>query len=186
MRKIRYGAFSCALLAVTALTVGPTASASEDPGHSSLGSSSGETNSYVLSDTYIYDGRVYGPEDGVEVHSGSVVLGKSNSSGSDMAALSTFNLGGGSYARSEERIQLYYDGSAYASGKRFSSIPRPKRVVEVCFKYTRDGKNLIGWQCSKASPGPGYYPGNVVRKTVRDSLNPTAPKTIFRYSYKTV
>lgn len=185
--KIRgKGTFSCALLAVTAMTFGPTASASEAPGDSSLGSSSGDSNSYVLSDTYIYDGRAYGPEDGVEVHTGSVVLERANSSGTDMAPLATFNLGGGSYAKSRERIQLYYDGSAYASGKRFSSIPQPKRVVEVCFKYTRGGKNVIGWQCSKASPGPGYYPGKVVKKTVRDSLNPTAPKTVFRYSYKTV
>ncbi|MDF7640382.1 hypothetical protein PT279_02055 [Bifidobacterium sp. ESL0784] len=142
------------------------------------------TDQYVLSPTYVSpDGVRVTAGDGVEVHSGKVELDPHGMTRS----LTNFRFGS-SYASSNEQMQLWYTGKAYASGKKDYRSPNyvtPRRVIQVCFKYTRGGNDVLGWQCSNASLGPGFYPGQTVSRTVNDSLNPWAQKTVFQYSYKT-
>lgn len=150
------------------------------------------TDDYVLSTNYVYDGHLYTAKDGVRNYSGTVLLprvGSKNDNGLVKPASSatyTYMPFGSSYASSTERLQWFYDGVAYASGKKdFSNGIGTVRVIQVCFKYTRGGVDVIGWQCSNAKPGPAFAPGPVVKKTATDTLNPVAPQTEFRYSYKT-
>ena len=144
------------------------------------------TDEYVLSPTYTDpDGRTIDSTDGLTVHSGSKTL---YPNGIQTRSSNTFRFGS-SYASNNEVWQLRYDGTAYASGKQDflpSGSIKKKRVLQVCFKYTRDGKDLIGWQCSNAALGPLFTPGKVVKKSVMDSLGIFDSKTVFRYSYKTV
>lgn len=147
------------------------------------------SDAYVLSDVYIDpQGRVLTEANGLVTYSGEIEVGHIETSAPTRKALGAvhrYNFGS-SYASTQEIAQLVYKGTAYASGKAdFNNYSlHKKRVLQVCFKYTRNGKNLINWQCSNASLGPLYSPGKVVTRTVRDTLNPRAPKTIFRYSYK--
>ncbi|MCI1832510.1 MAG: hypothetical protein LKI88_00010 [Bifidobacterium sp.] len=146
------------------------------------------TDKYVLSPTYTDpNGKKIDASEGLTVYSGSVELGSSKNAIQSFAA-TVFRFGS-SYVSNNERLQYWYDGVAYASGKQDFRTPNSislKRVVQACFKYTRNGADLIGWQCSNASLGPSFSPGSVVKKTVTDTLNPVAPRTIFRYSYKAV
>ncbi|MFT8574020.1 hypothetical protein [Bifidobacterium fermentum] len=147
------------------------------------------TDEYVLSPTYTDpSGKTIDSSDGLTVYSGSIELTPSNSQ-VQLRAISRYSFGS-SYVSSNERLQYWYDGVAYASGKKdYRNPSKPlalQRVVQTCFKYVRDGKDLIGWQCSNASLGPSFSPGKVVKKTIRDTLNPVAPKTTFRYSFKAV
>lgn len=143
------------------------------------------TDDYVLSDIYIDpNGNILDKSDGLIVTSGSFIM----SPGGKWDRASTKIQWGSSYVSSVEKIQLFYTGEAYASGKKDYQDPNTpwttKRVVEACFKYTREGKDLIGWQCSKAALGPVYGPGAKVSKTVSDNLTISGPKTEFRYSFK--
>lgn len=151
-------------------------------------SQEGLSDSYVLSPIVKTGGKTYTSADGVKVISGEIPLDRSGASSrvADAEAGGTTLMFGSSYAKNVERLQYWYDGSAYASGKRDYNPNGlgAKRVMQVCFKYTRDGVDVIGWQCSTARPGPAFSPGPVVKKTIRDTLNPVAPKTIFRYSTK--
>ena len=145
-------------------------------------------DSYVLSNTFIdANGRHFDAQDGIKVESGSIELDAAARQNTYSKSTSTTIQRGSSYVKSKERLQYWYDGEAYASGKKdYRDGIILKRVVEACFKYTRDGKDVIGWQCSKGSLGPVFGPGKVVKKTVRDTLNPIAPKTTLRYSFKVI
>lgn len=147
------------------------------------------TDDYVLSNTYISpEGIRLDGSDGVTVHSGEIELSslESASMGGMYENVSHTYRFGSSFASTVEQRQLFYTGTAYASGKKdFYQDLKMKRVYEVCFKYTRDGKDVVRWQCSQSSLGPSYTPGKKVSWTVRDTMNPIASKTIFRYSYKT-
>ena len=145
------------------------------------------SDSYVLSNTFIdANGRHFDAQDGIRVESGSIELGTGQQRAYSKGTATTIKRGS-SYVKSKERLQLWYDGEAYASGKKdYNGEVVVKRVVEACFKYTRGGKDVIGWQCSRASLGPIFSPGKVVKKTVRDTLNPVAPKTTLRYSFKVI
>lgn len=143
------------------------------------------TDDYVLSPVFIDpNGNKLDADDGIHVYSGEVELG--GNGGKQTRGTTTYHFGS-SYASTTEYVQYWYTGKAYASGKADFSVPgKPsyQRVTEVCFKYTREGKDVIGWRCSRVTLGPTWSPGDVVSETVRDTLNPVAPKTIFRYSYK--
>jgi len=118
------------------------------------------------------DGRAFGPEDGLVVTK-SYPRPVTNA----MRAATTYAFGS-SYARTSERIQLYYNGESLAAANVFNS----RRIVQVCFQYTRDGSN-VGGACSNASFGtcpPSR--GSVATKRVIDSLVPNAPQTRFSYS----
>lgn len=102
-------------------------------------------------------------------------------------AASTYYKGGSSYVKNTERIQLYYEGEAFASGKRDYVVPggsagsKIYRVTAACFWYTRDGKTVLSKVCS--TTGTNYAPGEVIKKRVKDTLNPAAPKTTFHYDF---
>ncbi|WEV52692.1 hypothetical protein [Bifidobacterium sp. ESL0704] len=42
----------------------------------------------------------------------------------------------------------------------------------VCFRYARDGNDVLGRQCFNDSLGLGFYPGHTVSRTVADGLHP--------------
>ncbi|MGF1648460.1 MAG: hypothetical protein ACFCVF_16290 [Kineosporiaceae bacterium] len=123
----------------------------------------------------VIDGRTYGPEDGLVVEEGELPL---DSAGGATLRNVSYDWGS-SYARSRERLQYWYDGSAYAAGNRYGS----ERIIRVGFKYTRDGADLISWRYSNArSSNCTWSGGSVATATVRDTLDPNAPPTRFRYS----
>ena len=87
---------------------------------------------------------------------------------------------GSSYATNTETVQLRYTGKAKANANVWGN----GKVTQVCFKYTRDGENQGGdWLCSKAVWGTyGPTAGTEVQRSIIDTLNPFAAKTLFRYS----
>lgn len=152
------------------------------------------TDNYVYSNTYIDpNGKIYNADDGLIEESGSIVL-NSLSEDDDVSGRTNYSSPiyyrfGSSFASTQEKLQFTYEGTAYASGNldyKPSGSSLNKRVIEVCFKYTRGSADVIGWQCSKASLGTVIRPGTTVRKTVTDSLGWNDPKTVFRYSYKAI
>lgn len=150
------------------------------------------TDAYVTGSTFVDPhGAVLTKSDGLKTVSGTVTLDSAGQQKSPGIFGSTKTVAdirlGSSYVKSVEKYQYFYDGQSYASGKKdYRDVTGSRRVVEVCFKYMRDNKNLIDWQCSRASAGPLWSPGAVVKKGVRDTLNPWARKTTFHYSYKVV
>lgn len=188
LRRVLVSTISASAIAAISTIVVAPANAQSDPAQGA-----NISDQYVLADTYTNGGKTYTAKDGLRQYSGELVLPRaSDKSGSFAVALASANQSfGSSYAKSSERLQLWYDGSAFASGKKDFYTTKDfrtgyYRVMEVCFKYMRDGKDLISWQCSKATPGPLFGPGAVVKKTVRDTLNPVASKTVFKYSYKII
>jgi hypothetical protein len=83
---------------------------------------------------------------------------------------------GASYAISTEYIQLYYEGKAKAAANVYQNL----RIVEVCIWYTRDSVAVSSKACSGASNSSDFWaPGPEVIVTTIDSLDWSAPKTIF-------
>ena len=122
----------------------------------------------------VVDGSTFGPDDGLVVTEGSTLVGVG---GSALRANASYTWGS-SFARSRERLQFWYDGSARAAANVFSS----KRIVQVCFQYKR-GTSNVGGACSNASfRSCPPSSGSTATKTVRDSLDPNAPVTRFTYS----
>lgn len=139
------------------------------------------TDDYVTAPVYVSpDGRKFDAADGLEVHTGEVALPTSNL----LRKTTRYDLGT-SYVSSEELGPFNFRGTAYASGRKDHMIApyTYDRVIQACFKYTRGGKDVIGWQCSNTTAGKS---GPVVRKTIWDSAGWNDPKTVFRYSYKTI
>ncbi len=141
--------------------------------------------------TFVIDGREYGPKDGLKVDtfqfelqpgSGSVgvVFGETpNGPGSVIPLGSTY--WGTSYAISTEWwSQLGYDGKAKAAANVYNNL----RIVEVCIWYTREGAGVVGAKvCSDASSDTGVWlPGPEVTTSAWDSLNPLDPPTVFNIS----
>lgn len=131
-------------------------------------------------DTVIITGVEYGPKDGLEEAVESFAI-EPGAGPIDVAypsdIVSPRAVWGTSYATSTETVQLYYTGKAKAAGNVYEG----KRIIRVCFWYSRDGKNLTGDICSAARDvgSSRWVPGSEVSKGVWDSLNPVAPKTIF-------
>lgn len=134
----------------------------------------------------VIDGVEYGPEDGLEIVNQEFVV----EPGGEPVGINLGSTGGGnisplavwgsSYATSTETMQLYYTDRAKAAGNVYSG----KRIIQVCFQYTRGGAAVSGNYCSNAVARSGYdwIPGPEVSHGVWDSLNPNAPKTIFNIS----
>ena len=86
---------------------------------------------------------------------------------------------GSSYATSTEIVQLYYQGKAKAA----ANIHGGKRIIRVCFWYSRGGSVISPTVCSNASSSTGAWrAGPEKRDGVWDSLDPNAPVTKFHYS----
>ena len=127
-----------------------------------------------------------GPDSGLVVIEDEVAVGSGTKASRRMTGASPAGLvntttfwWGSSYAKSTERLQLTYNGRAYAAGNLYNG----KRVVKVCVTYRRNGVDLHPWVCSYArSTGQAWLPGEENSITLPDSLNPNAPTTYFRKS----
>jgi len=135
-------------------------------------------------DTYItVDGKTYGPEDGAEVETFEVDADQIDFDASFPTDVSPGQVipaarWGSSYATSTHRAELIYTGKAKAAANIFKG----KRIIRVCFWYSRGGKRLTSKICSKASSTSGrWQAGKEVQKTIRDSLGWNDPKTKFHY-----
>lgn len=140
--------------------------------------------------TVVIDGREYGPKDGLRVDTFQVELNEGfGSVGTTWEGMGSSGPGGitpqatwgSSYAISTEwGSQLGYDGKAKAGANIWNGL----RIVQVCMWYTRDGVNVSGTVCSKATTTNGltWTAGPEKRMSVWDDLNPFAPQTIFNYS----
>lgn len=138
----------------------------------------------AIGSTVSLGGRTFGPEDGVVVETQQVELRPGGEpvvvewpSGSGL--ITPQATWGSSYATSTETAQLYYTGRAKAAANVYSG----KRIVSVCFWYSRGGTRLIPNQCSNArTSGSRWVAGPEVSKGVWDTLDPDAPRTIFNIS----
>jgi hypothetical protein len=141
--------------------------------------------SYPTPETVTIEGREFGPVDGLEVvveqfeiESGNGPVGEVFGTTPAPGTITPFATWGTSYATSTETLQLKYTGRAKAAANVYSG----KRIIQVCFWYTRDSKVVAGKICSNASSDGGWRAGVEVSKSVWDSLVPNAPKTIFNIS----
>lgn len=129
----------------------------------------------------VVDGRLFTATDGLTVQSGSVLLNRSSRAARTFGK-TTFTRGS-SYASTEEKFQLAYEGKARA----MANIYNGQRVIQAKFKYSRTS-DVISWQTSNASSGSSCYwtAGSAKSKTVWDDLNPSAPKTRFHYDFSLI
>lgn len=166
----------------TLATVVVAASLMSTPAASSAATAGDNGLTVNSQDRVVVNGRSYGPEEGLVVEEGEVTLTSKAASTAGKGDVSTYGTStfkwGSSYTSSTESLQLKYTGKAYAAANVYSS----KRIIQVCFRYTRGNKNVTGWICSNASTsGSRWVPGKVASKSIWDSLNPSAPKTVFHY-----
>lgn len=84
---------------------------------------------------------------------------------------------GSSYAISTEIASLYYQGRAKAAGNIYDG----KRIISVCFWYSRGTENKSSTYCSNASSsGSTWRAGPEVSHGVWDTLKPGEQnRTIF-------
>lgn len=134
-------------------------------------------------DTFVINGQEYGPEDGVtiteesfEITPGQGTVGRIFTTPVAPGTIQPLAAWGASYATSTETAQLKYTGRAKAAGNVYGS----KRIVGVCFHYSRGGKAVNSEKCSSATYVSGSWrAGSEVSDSVWDSLNPIASKTVF-------
>lgn len=147
-------------------STGVTPAATADPGSPTSG---------------VVGGREFGPEDGYQVTTESYPAGDgpvdvyfgSAPSGTGITPMDTW---GTSYAISDEDFQLHYHGKAKAAGNVYDGL----RIIEVCIWYTRAPSSHSDTVCSDAdSNGAVWTAGAEQHVTYWDSLNPSAPNTIF-------
>lgn len=130
-------------------------------------------------------GRTYGPAEGLEVQSGEIELTGTGNGAVAASQLEAATLAGktytwgSSYASTTERVQLRYTGRAFAAANVYGG----KRIIQVCFKYRRDGRDVSPRKCSQASSATGkWVSGRVASYSIWDTLDPFAAKTTFSYS----
>lgn len=163
-------------VAVATVTVGLSLSLGTLP-------STGAIESSEADGVLIIDGRAFTEDDGLEYSFEEYEVGGDAPSqvGTVFADLispgtiSPFAAWGSSYAISTEVAQIRYDGKAKAAANVFEG----KRIIQVCFWYSRGGSNVSSMKCSNATSSNRWYAGPEVTHSVYDSLNPWAPKTIF-------
>lgn len=151
------------------------------------GATVASATSYVASGTnssITVGGRSFGPSDGLEVDKQSfsitpggdpvgIVMNGPVDTGGGLAPMTSW---GASYAISKETAQLHYTGRAKAAGNVFQG----KRIIQVCFWYSRGGSMVGSKKCSNAKfSDTSWKSGPEVSEGVWDSLNPKAPHTIF-------
>ncbi len=84
--------------------------------------------------------------------------------------------GGTSYAISAEIAFLWYRGTAKAAANIYSG----KRIVQVCFWWTRAGHSVSGTTCANAAISGGtWQPGPEAAAVTTDSLGWSDSQTIF-------
>lgn len=124
------------------------------------------------------DGRVFGPEHGAETEEGEFVHEEGNEG--DVSVMATFRKNWGtSYVESRHPNWFVYNGK----GKAAANVINGKRIIRVCFRYERNGKNLAT-ECSNATQNSRgeWIAGPEVRASVRDSLQGGGKnRTKFKY-----
>jgi len=110
--------------------------------------------------TVIIDGRVYGAEDGLEivVESFEVGAGGLQTVGVEYRDFPDFGVSpqyewGSSYAHSTEWLQFWYEGK----GKAAANVYSGKRIIQVCFWWTRGGNSVTDQTCSSATSNGSYW-----------------------------
>jgi len=124
--------------------------------------------------TVTIDGRTFGARDGLVVEVGQTPVGP-------MTRGTTEYWRGTSYAKNTETLQFKYTGRARA----MANIYDGQRVIQAKFKYSRDGSDLTSWVTSNAAPRSpcSWAAGSEASKSINDTVNPVAPKTLFNYSF---
>lgn len=130
----------------------------------------------------VINGKVYGPEQGLTIESGTFALRRAaagSGSVSPMSVPTEFGVYWGySYVRTYEQQQLRYTGTAFAKGDVYAG----QRTIEDCFRYTRGGSTL-SYHCADAVYSGGAWQSGIAQATVWDSLVPgVANQTQFSYS----
>lgn len=144
----------------------------------SSGDSSDSPAQYTLA-----NGQTLGPEDGLEVVRQSVQVtsgervGESFPSTPAPGQVVPMTAWGTSFAYSYEILQTGYVGY----GKAAANVYSGKRIVEVCFWWTRSGGAVSPMTCSDANFNGGWVQGPEKTYTVYDSLGWNDPHTIFNY-----
>lgn len=134
------------------------------------------------------DGRTYGPEDGLVVESGSMVLEGHDRASETSEAVALQGLTqvnrGSSYVSTDHPNPAWYTGRARAMANIYSG----NRVVGAGFVYRRGGNDVIGWQYSSATVGSScnWSAGPEKKKTAFDDPNPNAPVTTWHYSFSMI
>ncbi|NYE20586.1 hypothetical protein [Microbacterium immunditiarum] len=133
-------------------------------------------------ETVVINGREFGPEDGLEVITESYEMKPGGEPvGAEFPSAPTGEITplvywGSSYAYAEEILYLMYRGYGYAAANVYSG----KRIISVCFWWTRAGVRLSPNTCSNAwSTGSSWNPGLQVGRDQWDTLDPNAPPTVF-------
>lgn len=139
-------------------------------------------------DTVIIDGRTFGPDEGVEVVTGTEKLKRGSGQvavifdSESKGGITPLKTWGASYAISEETLQIRYDGRAKAAGNLWGSPS--KRIIKVCIWYERPAGVQQGDRvCSTAhSDGARWIAGAEATTWCWDDLNPFAPVTQFKWA----
>lgn len=149
-----------------------------------FGASSASAETVGTEETITVGGREFGENDGLEEDTIQVEIVPGEGADIGVYFPTTPESGsvtprmawGASYATSTERLQLWYDGKAKAAANVFSG----KRIIQVCIWYSRGGVLVGNKVCSNAtSNGRSWSAGSEAKVTVADTLDWSAPKTIF-------
>lgn len=134
------------------------------------------------------NGRTYGPEDGLVVEGGSVILDRQDveSESPNSAALrapTTFTRGT-SYVSTDHPTPFTYEGKARAMANIYNGL----RVIRAEFVYKRGGQPVIAPQHSDAivDSSCNWSAGPEEGHTVIDSMDPNAPVTTFHYDFTSI
>lgn len=170
-----------AFLVASAVTVALASTMSTPAGATASPARADDTPSNIETQTAVIDGHEFGPKDGLEVDTESFIVtsgggpvGKTY--GNTSNGISPMATWGSSYAYSTEIWQFFYKGQGRAAGNVYGG----KRIVKVCFWWTRGGKKVSGTKCSSAkSTGHGWGTGPEAVGTFNDTLGSHDPKTKF-------
>lgn len=126
------------------------------------------------------DGRTFSSADGLVREESEVSAARAHSGNAAPAAVTRYSRGT-SWAATNHYLLVGYTGESLAAGNVYTST---QRVIAASFKYTRDGKDVIGWQTSRAKQsGCSWTAGDKARKSITDSLGWNDAVTKFRYSF---
>lgn len=132
--------------------------------------------------TVVISGHTFGPEDGLEVihesyeiTSGEDQVGAGYPTTPEPGQITPMDVWGSSYAYSQEILYVDYKGY----GKAAANVYQNKRIVAVCFWWSRTDGYKSATTCSSAKFNGGWQSGPEVIGWGKDSLDSYAPATEF-------
>jgi hypothetical protein len=179
LRAIRIATGLAASMLLIGLSVGVAhADTGEDP-------LSPVTTKTTSPKTVVVGGHVLGAKDGVqvvtesyEITPGSGTVGATYPTTPPAGGITPMWVEGTSFAYSTELNYVDYRGN----GKAGANVSNGKRIVEVCFWWTRTDGYRSSTTCSDANFNGGWVPGPEVIGWGKDTLDSYAPPTIFHIS----